>query len=287
MWFTSPGWWWASFSTVHTDPVVELARLPRLSTAWWRIVVVGVPSVLGVFAHPDDESLSAGGFLARTASEGGRTAVVTATWAAGSSRASELAEALRLLGAEPPRLLGYADARAPHSASGRGRFCDAPLDESVGRVVEHIRDFRPDIIVTHDALGGVTGHPDHVQTHRVTVLAVRAAASDGLYPDSGPPWSTRSLYLATHPDSAMEALIRIVGPRKVRFGVPDDQVSLRLDVTSWLDVKVAAVLSHESEVLRGALPGLVAGMTPGARAELLATEWYACSDLASDGPSEV
>lgn len=38
-----------------------------------------VPSLLGVFAHPDDESLSAGGSLARHAAAGAHTAVVTAT----------------------------------------------------------------------------------------------------------------------------------------------------------------------------------------------------------------
>ena len=244
---------------------------------------MGVPSLLGVFAHPDDESLSAGGLLARTASEGGRTAVVTPTWAADSLRALELAKALRLLGAEPPRMLGYADARAPDSAVNRPRFCDAPLDEAVERLVEHIRDFRPDIIVTHDAYGGVTGHPDHVHTHRVTLLAAHAAALEGLYPDSGSPWAAQSLYLATHPHSAMEALGRIVGPRKAKFSVPDEQVSLRVDVTPWLDAKVGAVLSHESEVQRGALPGLVARLLPDARAELLGTEWYTSWDLTSKG----
>ncbi|MFG6298228.1 PIG-L deacetylase family protein, partial [Streptomyces rochei] len=58
-----------------------------------------VPSLLAVFAHPDDESLSAGGVLARHAAAGARTAVVTATWATGTVRARELAEALRILGA--------------------------------------------------------------------------------------------------------------------------------------------------------------------------------------------
>ncbi|MGW6710834.1 PIG-L deacetylase family protein, partial [Streptomyces sp. NPDC054956] len=43
-----------------------------------------LPSVMGVFAHPDDESLAAGGVLALHAAAGARTAVVTATWAAGS-----------------------------------------------------------------------------------------------------------------------------------------------------------------------------------------------------------
>jgi len=45
-------------------------------------------------------------------------------------------------------------------------------------------------------------------------------------------------------------------------------------VTPWLDAKVAAVLAHRSEVQRGALPGLIAGMTRDASAALLATEWY-------------
>lgn len=77
-----------------------------------------VPSLLAVFAHPDDESLSAGGVLARHAAAGARTAVVTATWAADTPRAAELAEALRILGAGKPRMLGYADARVPRSAPG-------------------------------------------------------------------------------------------------------------------------------------------------------------------------
>lgn len=242
-----------------------------------------VSSVLAVFAHPDDESLSSGGLLARTVCEGGRAAVVTPTWAADSERVMELAEALRCLGAEPPRLLGYADARVPESARSRPRFCDAPLDGAVGGLVDHIRDFRPDIIVTHDAYGGATGHPDHLHTHRVTVLAAQAAALDGLYPDAGPPWAAQSLYLATHPHSAMETLARIIGPGKARYSVPDEQVTLRIDVTPWLDRKIDAILSHRSEVQRGALPGLVANLAPNDRAELLSTEWYICSDLASNG----
>ncbi|EFG03947.1 putative integral membrane protein (plasmid) [Streptomyces clavuligerus] len=60
-----------------------------------------------VFAHPDDESLLAGGVLARHADRGARTGVVTATWASDSPRAAELTDALTVLGAGPPRMLGY------------------------------------------------------------------------------------------------------------------------------------------------------------------------------------
>lgn len=125
----------------------------------------GLPSVLGVFAHPDDESLLAGGVLAQHAAVGASTAVVTATWATGSPRADELAAALAVLGAGEPRMLGYGDARNKASAPGQPRLCDVDLDEAVAQVVAHIRDFRPDVVVTHDALGQLTGHPDHRRTH--------------------------------------------------------------------------------------------------------------------------
>lgn len=233
-----------------------------------------VPSLLAVFAHPDDESLSAGGVLARHADAGARTAVVTATWTADTPRAAELAEALRILGAGKPRMLGYADARVPQSAPGRVRFLDAPLDEAVRRLVAHIRVFRPDIMVTHDAYGGLTGHPDHVHTHRVTMLAAQAAGLERLYPDTGAPWQPHALYLATHPHSAVPALRDVIGERKTAYSVPDTQVTASVDVGPWMKQKIAAVLAHRSEVERGALPGVIAGLAPDTRERLFATEWF-------------
>ncbi|MGX5185917.1 PIG-L family deacetylase [Streptomyces avermitilis] len=233
-----------------------------------------VPSLLAVFAHPDDESLSAGGVLARHAAAGARTAVVTATWAADTQRAAELAEALRILGAGKPRMLGYADARVPHSAPGCVRLCDAPLDEAVRRLVAHIREFRPDVVVTHDAYGGLPGHPDHVHTHRVTVLAAQAAGLERLYPDDGAPWQPQALYLATHPHSAVPALRDVIGARKAVYSVPDGQVTATVDVRPWMEHKIAAVLAHRTEVERGALPGVIAGLSADVRERLFATEWF-------------
>lgn len=248
---------------------------------------MSVSSLLAVFAHPDDESLSAGGVLARHASAGARTGVVTATWAQDTPRAAELAEALRILGAGAPRMLGYADARAPHSAPGSPRFCDVPLDDSVRQLVAHIREFRPDIVVTHDAYGGLTGHPDHVHTHRVTTLAVEAAGLERLYPDVGEPWQPRAMYTATHPHSAMRVWGTHWAPTgKATYTVPDERVTATVDVRPWLEQKIAAVLAHRTEVTRGAAPGLIAALPAADRERLLSTEWYIRHEPVSTGAAQ-
>lgn len=134
-------------------------------------------ALMGVFAHPDDESLLAGGTLARHAAAGIRTNVVTTTWAPHTPRAGELADALTLLGAGPPRMLGYQDARNPASAPDHvRRLCDADLPAVVGRIVACIRTLKPTVVLTHDAVGQLTGHPDHRRTHEATRAAVDKAA---------------------------------------------------------------------------------------------------------------
>ena len=244
-----------------------------------RVVLAKLSSLLAVFGHPDDESLAAGGVLAQHAAAGARTVVVTATWAPSTQRASKLAEALRVLGAGEPRMLGYADAKVPESAPDCPRWCDAPLDEAVRRLVAHIRDFRPEALVTFDACGGLTGHPDHVHTHRVTMLAAEAAGLD-LYPDAGQPWSPEAVFLATHPRSALKRIEGVIGARRAVYATPDEQITDRVDVSPWLEQKVAAILAHRSEAERGALPGLVAGLSPLGRHELLSTEWFVRRPLA-------
>ncbi|MEY9846598.1 PIG-L deacetylase family protein [Streptacidiphilus sp. MAP5-3] len=240
------------------------------------------PSILTVFGHPDDESLAAGGVLARHAAAGARTAIVSATWAEDTWRAEELAEAARLLGAEKPRMLGYADAHFEPSAPGRARFCDAPLDEAVGRLVAHIRSFRPELVLTHDAYGGLTGHVDHRHAHRVTVLAAQAAGLAQLYPEAGDPWQPRALYFSTYPHSCVPAFRELVGEARTLYTVPDEQVDTAFEVGPWMDQKIAAVLAHRSEVERGAMPGVISQMSPDVRERLFGTEFFIRQSLVTE-----
>ncbi|MFJ4324562.1 PIG-L deacetylase family protein [Streptomyces tricolor] len=240
-------------------------------------------SLLGVFAHPDDEALLAGGVLARHAAAGGRTAVVTATWAPGTPRAGELADAVAALGVrEPPRMLGYADHRVPASAPGRSRWCEVPLDEAVGRLVAHIREVRPGTVVTHDAYGQLTGHPDHRHTHRMVLLAVTAAGLGQLYPEAGEPWQPRAVQLATHPHAGVGELGALLGRAgKSVLSVPDAHVTETVDVRPWRDRKWAAILAHRSQVERErALPGILSRLPEEARDRVLGTEYYSRVTLA-------
>lgn len=235
-----------------------------------------LPSLLVVLAHPDDEVLLAGGVLAQYAAAGAATAVVTATWAPDSHRTGELSDALTILGAGKPRMLGYADARNPRSAPGRTRLCDAPLDEVVGLIVAHIRELKPTTVLTHDQYGQLTGHADHIHTHRATLLAVHAAGLPHLYPEAGKPWTPEALYVATHPASGVGEL----GPLLERVGktvhsTPDGQVTARIDVSDVVATKWAAICAHRSQVEgQRALPALLAGLADEARHRILATEWY-------------
>ena len=246
-----------------------------------------LPSLLAVFAHPDDESLLAGGVLAQHHASGARTGVVTTTWSPSSPRAAELRSALAILGAGHPRMLGYRDARNEASAPDQPRLCDTPIGEVVEDVVAQIRGFRPDVVLTHDALGQMTGHPDHRYTHQATLLAVEASALGHLYPERGEPWQPRAVCLATHTASGagpLAAALSSVG--KNALTVPDAYASVTVDVTEWLPLKWRAIQAHRSQVTAARpLPGLLTRMQPPAREEILRTEIYTRVSLGPTPPS--
>jgi LmbE family N-acetylglucosaminyl deacetylase len=136
------------------------------------------PRVLGVFAHPDDETLCAGGTLAKYASGGADVRVVSLTRggagqvrdASTATRATlravrelELVAAGHELGLTATRCFDYAD----------GGLSDIERQHLVGLVSELLRDFRPDVVITFGP-DGFSGHPDH----KAVGAAVTAACYD-------------------------------------------------------------------------------------------------------------
>lgn len=160
------------------------------------------PTILAVFAHPDDERI-VGPLLAGYARSGAHIVWVVATDGrkgvtpfahipAGDSlarvRAGEARCAARALGVGGPRLLGLEDAGlASFEALGT-------LRDSVAAI---LKELRPDVVLTFGPEGG-TGHPDHRLVGDVTSELVQRGA------DGAP----RALFYASLPAERMRTAPR-------------------------------------------------------------------------------
>ncbi len=106
-----------------------------------------------------------------------------------------------ILGAGEPRMLRYA-----YSCPGVGSAPSPLLRRSPLRSRAPPLDAHPLVpslsLLTFDSHRRLTGHPDHVRTHRVTLLAAEAAHRE-VYPDAGHPWAPSAVYSATHPRSSV------------------------------------------------------------------------------------
>jgi LmbE family N-acetylglucosaminyl deacetylase len=188
--------------------------------------------VLAVYAHPDDPEVSCAGTLARWARAGSEVHLVIATRGEkGSSdpgadpevvaakRAAEADAAATVMGLASHELLGYADGEMVNSVELRGQL------------VERIRRLRPDVVMGPDPTAVFFGssyvnHHDHREMGFALLDACAPASSSPLYfPDAGPAHHVGSIYLS----GTLE---------------PDTWV----EITDTLEVKVAALLCHRSQV---------------------------------------
>jgi mycothiol S-conjugate amidase len=135
----------------------------------------------------------------------------------------------------------------------------APIDEAVGKVVAQIRRFRPHVVVTYDGNGGY-GHPDHIQTHRATVLAVEAARLKGMYKDAGEPWHVDKLYYTAFPRAEFERMVETAKAAgmdspwgeatadEMEFLTPDEDVTTTIDTVDVIGRKRDALRAHHSQI---------------------------------------
>src|SRR5687767_5080808 len=144
--------------------------------------VAGLGTILGIWAHPDDEAYLSGGLMAMARDVGSRVVCVTATrgelgtpdpetWPPqrlAAERTVELARCLEVLGVSEHHWLGYGD----------GRCADAPASEAAGSLCDRIDALRPDTVLTFGP-DGITGHPDHQAVSAWVTAAFDRAAPPG------------------------------------------------------------------------------------------------------------
>ncbi|ALG84952.1 GlcNAc-PI de-N-acetylase [Gordonia phthalatica] len=245
----------------------------------------GTARALFVHAHPDDESLWTGGTMARLARAGAEVSLVTCTWVRGTTRHGELVNAARQLGlAREPIMLGYADSFVPESAPGAASFILAPFDEQVAALVAHIRELKPQIIVTYDAYG-MYGHPDHIHANRLACAAADAAAVAAYHPELGEPWQTSSLYFITMPMSTVAELRPFLANASHLpiDGTHADLIDVTVGVDDCIGCKIRAIVCHETEMARSASMQDFAALPAEQQRLFLRTEAYLRRDLVPGG----
>jgi LmbE family N-acetylglucosaminyl deacetylase len=199
-------------------------------------------TLLGVWAHPDDEAYLSAGLMAELRRRGDRVVVVMATLGEhgtddpatlpprrlAAMRHRELRDSLAALGVDELHLLGYEDGH-----------CD--LHDGTKVVARHLVELEPDLIVTFGP-DGLTGHPDHRAVSRFTTDAWTATRS------------TAELWYTT-----------VTGEFHQRWGAVNDQIGFFADqphppctephALAWhrhlpddlLDQKLAALEAHASQ----------------------------------------
>ncbi len=270
--------------------------------------------LLAVHAHPDDESLGTGGTLAKYVAEGVETVLVCATKGEEGDiqnpdldpskipaeiselRLKELDAACKVLGIRRVHFLGYRDSGMAGSASNAHphALVNADLGEAAGRLVEIIREARPQVVITYNERG-IYGHPDHIAVNRITVAAVDAAGDPERYRTIPyPPWSPRRLYYMAIPRSRLLRMKEILEGRGECFdwdidfrSTPDEEITNRIDVTAYLQTKLRAIRCHASQIGPGSFFSRV---DESFRTEALGIECYVCvkgCDGVSDGGGDL
>ncbi len=186
-----------------------------------------------VVAHPDDECFAFGGALALAASSGIEVYVLCLTDGQAASNRGEAVSAQDLgrmrreefrascavLGVSRCELLDYQD--------GKLEFAD--FSEAAGRLVEGIREFKPQVVLTFGSDGGLNTHPDHTMVSALTSAAYHWAGSAKRYPDSGPVHRAERLYLAS-----------------TNFFMEGRPAPMPMPWTAKIDIRAVVEIKHEA-----------------------------------------
>ncbi|MFQ6027978.1 MAG: PIG-L family deacetylase [Dehalococcoidia bacterium] len=258
-------------------------------------------SVLGAFAHPDDEGFGTGGTLAMLVSRGARVTLVCATNGdvgeisdpalatpenLAQVRQEEMRQAMAVTGVPDVRFFNYRDSgmvgtednNHPHALH------QADPDQVIGRLVDIIREVRPQIVLTHDPSGGY-GHPDHKAICQHTTQAVAVCGDTTAYPQQlsqgRQVWDPALLYYVCFPRSNFRRLWQQMLDLGIKppfasldiesLGSPDEEVTTRLDVSAYVETKIASLDCHRTQMDPD---GPFAQIPEELMREIMSTEYY-------------
>jgi LmbE family N-acetylglucosaminyl deacetylase len=196
-------------------------------------------NILAFFAHPDDETMLAGGTLALLARNGAQVHYLCATRGEGGEagepplcsieemgavREAELVCAVQALDGRSLTFLGYTDPRV--GPDDRLFSYTEDLTRLAGQVATSVRQVQADVVFTHGS-NGEYGHPAHVTTHQAARIAVESFDADT------PVLYSVAAMFPEHP--------------RPRLANRDDPADLVVNISPALEQKTAAALCHRTQ----------------------------------------
>lgn len=244
----------------------------------------GPLTLLTVHAHPDDESISTGGVMARYAAEGMRVVCVTCTGGEhgeivvpeldtpenharlGEIRRAELRRALARLGSIEHHFLGYTDSGMMGSAQNDApdSFWKADFAAALERLLQIVRAVRPQVMVGYNDFGGY-GHPDHIRAAQLTKAAFEAASNDAPAPlklyetassnrrsnDVRQRARERGVKAWWDPSADdNDEQRRALGEHEARMIAAQGPVTTAVDVEAYIGAKYGALGEHRTQLAR-------------------------------------
>lgn len=243
-------------------------------------------TVVFFHAHPDDESIATGGTIARAGAEGHRTVLVFATKGEAGEvddgvlapdeplarrREQESHNSAEILGVARVEFLGYRDSgmMGEDSNDAEGSFWRADPEVAAGALAAILEHEGADVLTIYDDHGGY-GHPDHIQVHRVGVLAAERADIDRVFEATMNRDHFARLFEHAGKFGIDTDTIPDVGADK-NFGSPESAITTAVDCSRFLDQKRLSMAAHASQI--GPAHFMLA-MPPEAFAMAMGTEWF-------------
>ena len=221
-------------------------------------------------AHPDDETISTGGTIARAAAEGHRVVLVIATngdhgevpddLAPGETlvdrRQAEAARSAEVLGVHRLVWLGYKDSGMTgwEQNTDPNSFLLADLDDAADRLAQILREESADVVTTYDWHGNY-GHPDHIKVHQVGNRAAELAGTAAVFEATmNRDHIVKMMSMASEfgADSAdeNEEPFDPAGPADDGnpMGMSEHEITHAVDVSGFIAQKRASMRCHASQI---------------------------------------